>query len=148
MELIIIIIHNVCAESFYDRKGESNHSPEISDREVCVCVCGGGGGGGRGIRYPHLPSSLGGVGGGGVLSKFRIGQSELCPSQRCSMTTQHPLQACPLHHNLTCHLWPVRSGTASQASLLAELSELDLSSQVTDKKEENYSTELTSNTCN
>ena len=103
-------------------------------------------GGGGGIRYAHLPSSLG-EGGGGVLSKFRIGQSELCPSQRCSTTTQHLLQACPLHHNLTCYLWPVRSGTASQASLLAELSELDLSSQVIDKKEEIYSTELTSNTC-
>ena len=37
--------------------------------------------------------------------KFKIGQSEHCPCQTSSMTTEHLLQECPLHNILRTNFW-------------------------------------------
>ena len=44
-----------------------------------------------------------------LFTRFRIGQSEFCPCQTGSMTTEHLLKACPLHNNLRRQFWPVET---------------------------------------
>ena len=41
-----------------------------------------------------------------MYTKFKIGQSEYCPCQTSSMTTEHLLQECPLHNILRTNFWP------------------------------------------
>jgi len=40
-----------------------------------------------------------------LYTKFKIGQSDLCPCQTDSMTTEHLLQKCPLHEGLRQQIW-------------------------------------------
>ena len=47
-----------------------------------------------------------------LFTTFGIGQSDLCPSQTCSMTAEHLLQACPLHGDLRRQFWPAETTVA------------------------------------
>ena len=41
-----------------------------------------------------------------LYNKMRIGQSEMCPCNTATMTTEHILQHCPLHDVLRSSTWP------------------------------------------
>ena len=47
-----------------------------------------------------------------LFTKFRIGQSDQCPCQTASMTTEHLLQTCPLHEALRRQIWTVETPVA------------------------------------
>ena len=49
-----------------------------------------------------------------LFTKFGVSQSDLCPCQTGSMTTEHLLQAGPLHGNLRCQFWPVETTVAKK----------------------------------
>ena len=47
-----------------------------------------------------------------LFTKFRIGQTDQCPCQTGSMTTEHLLQSCPLHDDLRDRTWPRATSVA------------------------------------
>ena len=50
-----------------------------------------------------------------LFTKSRIGQSDLCPYQTCSITAEHLLLACLLHENLRHQFWLVDTQATSEA---------------------------------
>ena len=57
-----------------------------------------------------------------LFNKFHVGQSDQCPCQTGSMTTEHLLQACPLHDDLRRQTWTV--ATPVQRKLFGSLEDL------------------------
>ena len=57
-----------------------------------------------------------------LYTKFRIGQSDQCPCQTGSMTTEHLLQSCPLHDGLRRQIWTEE--TTVQGKLYGGLEDL------------------------
>ncbi|KAK7116490.1 hypothetical protein V1264_002161 [Littorina saxatilis] len=57
-----------------------------------------------------------------LFTKFRIGQSDQCPCQTGSMTTEHLLQTCPLHDGLRSQIWA--EATTVQGKLYSSLDDL------------------------
>ncbi|KAK7088534.1 hypothetical protein V1264_022444 [Littorina saxatilis] len=57
-----------------------------------------------------------------LFTKFRIGQSDQCPCQTGSMTTEHLLQTCPLHDGLRSQIWA--EATTVQGKLYGSLDDL------------------------
>ncbi|KAK7114974.1 hypothetical protein V1264_000931 [Littorina saxatilis] len=57
-----------------------------------------------------------------LFTKFRIGQSDQCPCQTGSMTTEHLLQTCPLHDGLRSQIWA--DATTVQGKLYGSLDDL------------------------
>ena len=42
-----------------------------------------------------------------MFARFRIGESAACPCGAVTMTVEHFLQDCPIHHNLRVETWPI-----------------------------------------
>lgn len=57
-----------------------------------------------------------------LFTKFRIGQSDQCPCQTGSMTTEHLLQSCPLQDGLRRQIWMEK--TTVQGKLFGSLEDL------------------------
>jgi hypothetical protein len=57
-----------------------------------------------------------------LFNKFRIGQSDQCPCQTGSMTTEHLLQSCPQHDDLRRQIWAEE--TTVQGKLYGSLEDL------------------------
>jgi ribonuclease HI len=57
-----------------------------------------------------------------LFTKFRIGQSDQCPCQTGSMTTEHLPQFCPLHNGLRHQIWAEE--TTVQRKLFGSLEDL------------------------
>ncbi|KAK7092397.1 hypothetical protein V1264_008145 [Littorina saxatilis] len=57
-----------------------------------------------------------------LFTKFRIGQSNQCPCQTGSMTTEHLLQTCPLHDGHGSQIWA--EATTVQGKLYGSLDDL------------------------
>ena len=49
-----------------------------------------------------------------LYTKFRIGQSDQCPCQTGSQTTEHLLQACPLHEATRSQTWTEETPVAKK----------------------------------
>lgn len=57
-----------------------------------------------------------------LYTKFKIGQTDQCPCQTGSMTTEHLLQSCPLHDGLRHQIWAEE--TTVQRKLYGSLEDL------------------------